>query len=422
MIPHSFEILSTVLFATAVIHIFFVSRFRRAAVRFPDGSVGANFFDLLGEVEVVFGLWAGILVIAMGFGLGFAVTARYVESLNFKEPFFVFVIMTVAATRPVVRFAAGTIARVARIVPAPPAIALYFSCLTVGPLLGSLITEPGAMTVTALVLKDRFFDRGLSPIVAYLTVGVLFVNVSVGGVLTHFAAPPVLMVAETWRWDTAYMMSHFGWKACVAVIGNALFATLVAAAHSRRLAPENKPPSPRLPFWLTALHLGTLLVIILTAHHPIFFLGTFLFFLGATKVTQRYREELRLEESLLVGCFLAGLVVLGAPQRWWLAPLVTQLAPFTTFAGATFLTAFTDNAALTYLGSQIPELNEALRYALVAGAVTGGGLTVIANAPNPAGYAILRESFGAAGLKPLPLAAAAIVPTLIAAICFWGLP
>ena len=82
------------------------------------------------------------------------------------------------------------------------------------------------------------------------------------------------------------------------------------------------------------------------------------------------------------------------------------------------LTAVTDNAALTYLGSLVPGLDDEFKYALVAGAVTGGGLTVIANAPNPAGYAILRDHFDDASISPLGLLAAAAAPTLVAIAAF----
>ena len=52
-------------------------------------------------------------------------------------------------------------------------------------------------------------------------------------------------------------------------------------------------------------------------------------------------------------------------------------------------------------------------------AVVGGGLTIIANAPNPAGYAILRDHFPGEGLEPLVLFAYALIPTLIAGACLW---
>ena len=89
--------------------------------------------------------------------------------------------------------------------------------------------------------------------------------------------------------------------------------------------------------------------------------------------------------------------------------------------GSTALTGIIDNAALTYLGSQVSGLGESIKYSLVAGAVTGGGLTIIANAPNPAGFSILKEFFGKEGISPFMLLVAALIPTLIAGLCFWTL-
>ena len=91
------------------------------------------------------------------------------------------------------------------------------------------------------------------------------------------------------------------------------------------------------------------------------------------------------------------------------------------FLGATALTAVTDNAALTYLGSLVQGLSDEFKYALVAGAVTGAGLTIIANAPNPAGDSILRKYLDNEAVSPLWLLAAAIGPTLVAALAFWFL-
>ena len=422
---HSAEILATTLFALAVLHTFSVKRFQHLALKFPQGSVGENFFHLLGEVEIVFGLWASLLIVGMTSILGGKEAIAYVEGLNFTEPTFVFVIMAIAATLPVVRFAGTVISTASRLLPLPREMASYFSTLVIGPLLGSVLTEPAAMTVTALILKERFFDRGLPPRFLYLTLGVLFVNVSIGGVLTHFAAPPVLMVAGTWKWGLSFMLANFGWKAAIAVCLNAILATLFFAKMLSALEPIAKTKSQgpaSSPWWLVVIHLFFLGLVVLTAHHPIIFIGAFLLFLGVTSITSEYQEELKLKESLLVGFFLAGLVVLGGLQRWWLEPLITALSAAPLFVGTTFLTAFTDNAALTYLGAQVPNLSDELKYALVAGAVAGGGLTVIANAPNPAGFTILRSSFGKEGISPLHLFVAALLPTLIAMSCLWWFP
>ena len=147
-------------------------------------------------------------------------------------------------------------------------------------------------------------------------------------------------------------------------------------------------------------------------------------FLGLVTATKEYQDELKLREGLLVGFFLAGLVTLGSLQRYWLEPLITSLGETAMYFGATGLTAITDNAALTYLGSLVKGISSDLKYALVAGAVTGGGLTVIANAPNPAGAGILQssKSFELHGINPLGLFLGALFPTAMAIVFFWFVP
>ena len=144
-------------------------------------------------------------------------------------------------------------------------------------------------------------------------------------------------------------------------------------------------------------------------------------FLGLVTATREYQDPLKLKEGLLVGFFLAGLVTFSSLQRWWLEPLIGSMNATWLFYGATGLTAITDNAALTLLGSQVPNLSDAMKYALLAGAVSGGGLTVIANAHNPAGAGILQSSpaFGGEGISPGKLFLGALMPTAFAIACFW---
>ena len=116
---------------------------------------------------------------------------------------------------------------------------------------------------------------------------------------------------------------------------------------------------------------------------------------------------------------LAGLVVLGGMQQWWLQPLVSNMGPNALFFGATALTAITDNAALTYLGSLIVGLSDHAKYMLMAGAVVGGGLTVIANAPNPAGVALLRDGFEDESIGVGGLLLGALPPTIVAMLALF---
>jgi hypothetical protein len=423
MNPSQIEFFGTIVFFMAVLHTFCIKLFQHWARQFNEGSIGENLFHLLGEVEVVFGLWAGILAVIVILTQGSQEAIRLIEGSNFTEPLFVFAMMTLAATRPIIYFAGILIQTFSHIVPLKKEASFYFSALFVGPLLGSLITEPAAMTVTALILRQRFYDRKPPEKLMYLTLGTLFVNVSIGGVLTHFAAPPVLMVAKTWNWDLFSVFKLFGWKALFATFLNSLFAVTIGYRYLNSLQPIKLKRDPRpIPHWLVAIHLITMALVVLTSHYPSVFIGIFLFFLGFAAITQEYQEELQLKQSLLVAFFLGGLVVLGGQQSWWLTPLVARLDALSLFVGTTGLTAFTDNAAITYLGSQIPGTSESFKYALVAGAVAGGGLTVIANAPNPAGFAILRESFGTEGISPARLFLGALFPTFIVMASFWWLP
>jgi hypothetical protein len=423
MNPTPFELLATGLFALAVIHTFLIKNFHHLATRCRPGSVQANIFHLFGEIEIVFGIWAGLLVASIFLFNGRMQAIKYLEGLNFTEPLFVFAIMTVAATRPVIQFAVSVIRFCSRLVFLPGRVAFYLISMIIGPLLGSFITEPASMTVTALILRDRYFTPAVSGRFQYVTLAVLFVNVSIGGVLTPFAAPPILMVAAPWQWDVGFMISHFGWKALLAVIINASLATVYLYREIKNSTDDPLAAAPKpAPRWLCALHLAALAAIATVMHNPVVFLGMFLYFLGLTVVTRQYQDEMQLKGSLLVAFFLAGLVVLGGPQRWWLEPLIGNMKPLALFGGATLLTAFTDNAAITYLGAQLPNTTEAFKYALVAGAVAGGGLTVIANAPNPAGFSILRSKFGPEGISPMRLFRTALLPTIIAMICLWLLP
>jgi Na+/H+ antiporter NhaD/arsenite permease-like protein len=415
------ELLATSLFALAVLHTFSVKRFSCWAHQFPKGSVQENLLHFLAETEVVFGLWAAALFAGITTLKGSVHAAvHYIESLNFTEPKFVLVVMVVAATRPVVRLAETLISVIARLLPFRESMAFYVAALSFGSLLGSFITEPAAMTLLAILLKRRYFDRGISPRLAYATLGLLFVNVSIGGTLTHFAAPPVLMVAAKWDWDMTFMFTTFGWRAVASCVASTALVGWVFRRDILAVEVHHQATQP-IPAWLTALHVLFLGSIVFFAHHPDVFFGVFMLFLGLVTATREYQDGLKLREGLLVGFFLAGLVTLGSLQSWWLKPLISGLDGATLYFGSTGLTAITDNAALTYLGSLVEGVTPDLKYALVAGAVTGGGLTVIANAPNPAGVGILQtsEAFKGEGISPLGLFLGALPPTLVAVAFFW---
>ena len=437
-----FNLWASLLFFCAIVHTFLTHRFlhiarvlerrhmessRRATVsgRKPSQlrvSPLARVFHFLGEVEAVFGIWAIPLLLLMEVFVGPGAAGNYVnQQVDFTEAIFIVVIMAIASTQPILRLAENSLQLLARLGREKP-VAWWLVILTVGPLLGSLITEPAAMTICASLLVQKFYPLRPGKTLAYSTLGLLFVAVSVGGTLTHFAAPPVLMVAAPWGWSTPFMLRHFGWKAVVAILISVAAYYLFFRRELHRLGRLEATAPPEIereviPLWVTIGHLLFLLFAVFHSHNAPYLIFTLLFFLAFTEVTEDFQRDFTLRPPVLVGFFLAGLVIHGGLQQWWIAPVLSRLGEVPLMLTATALTAFNDNAAITYLSTLVPTFTDGMKYAAVAGAVAGGGLTVIANAPNPAGQSILDKHFED-GISALGLFLGALVPTIVAWLCF----
>jgi putative Na+/H+ antiporter len=533
-----FNLVATIIFFLAILHTFLSSRFMALSHALehshnlkilsnaaPLNSISnlSRLFHFMGEIEVVFGLWAVILMLAISYYFDWSTAVQYVShDVNYTEAMFVVAIMTLASTRPILKVAEIFMSQFAKLF-GSTLTAWWLSILTLGPLLGSFITEPAAMTISALLLSNKFYSLEPSQRFKYATIGLLFVNVSVGGTLTHFAAPPVLMVAEPWGWGIEHMFTEFGWKAILGILLSntiywfvfrnefnvlrkrfeigvlkdnilvnhlprelvereinmivqdvksksdfnenleSLVESLISEIEERlkeqfldrisskkgidkdyaleafklrfeeiklhrlqRELPHLLPKSQRaifkdpnwdrredsVPLWVMIVHIAFMAFTIINLHHIELFTAALLFFLGFAVVTADYQNNIDLKPPLLVGFFLAGLVTHGGVQGWWIEPVLGSLTEIPLMFTSTVLTAFNDNAAITYLSTLIPDFTDELKYALVAGAVSGGGLTVIANAPNPAGQTILKTHFEN-GVSPMGLLKAALMPTIV---------
>ncbi|MEO7560485.1 MAG: putative Na+/H+ antiporter, partial [Nitrosospira sp.] len=331
MNPTAIETIGAILFGVALIHTFSTKFFERLAHTRP---AHAGTWHFLGEVEVVFGFWAMILVAAMLILEGKEAATTYLDGQSFIEPMFVFAIMVIAGSRPILQFAMLCVKTIAQRIPWPDGKAFYFITLSFVPLLGSLITEPAAMTLAGLILLQRYYSKEISTRLKYATLGVLFVNISIGGTMTSFAAPPVLMVASKWGWDSVFMFTTFGWKAALAVLVNALAATILFQRELSKMTNEEDAPRAEVPLLVVIVHLFFLIGVVVFAHHPVVFIGLLLFFIGFAHAYERYQEPLILREGLMVGFFLAGLVVLGGYQKWWLQPMLTGMDNTTLYFGA----------------------------------------------------------------------------------------
>ena len=538
IVREPFNLAALLIFVLAIVHTFSSSWFlakantwqkehnlkkMRGEVDRSSIHIGAGLFHFLGEVEVIFGIWAILLCMAIAVFHSWDVAIQYVGySVDFTDPIFIVVIMTLASSRPVLKMFELLMWKIANAL-GGSLEAWLFTILTIGPLLGSLITEPAAITISAYLLVDKLFCLRLSDQLKYATAALLFVNTSVGGTLTHFAAPPVLMVARAWNWNLVFMISNFGWKAFLGIlIANGVYFFIfkrelrsLKEAHIRQrftkyiqkkfinrheledqfdkiendvnqetgftkhfsdvceslkenlqdlirtklspkdvteydagqaiaqrfenikhdemkktvpgLLPMNERPPYRdpnwdsredwVPTWMMVCHVMFMIWVIINSHHTVLFISGFLFFLGFSQVTASYQNRINLKPALLVGFFLAGLLIHGGVQAWWIEPVLGNLKRIPLMFGATILTAFNDNASITYLSTLVRHFSPTLQYIVVAGAVTGGGLTVIANAPNPVGQSVLKKYFEH-GISPLKLLRAAILPTLIIGACF----
>lgn len=443
----------TLLFFCAILHTFMVARVKKFAhhlearlqrldsvpknrrhnIKISRSLLAfwAQIFGFLGEVEAVFGIWLFPVALVITLNYDWATFANYVgHRVQYTEPMFVVVIMTMASSKPIIRFAEklmGGIAAIGR----HSVTSWWLTILIVAPMLGSFITEPAAMTIAAVLIAEKFYDLHPSKKFAYATIGVLFANVSIGGVLTHFAAPPVLVVVSKWDWTLPFMMKTFGWKSIIAILlTTATYAIIfrkelcqlqkVAIGKSKSENLQTKANEERIPWIVTFTHMVFIGWVVMNLHTPPIFWFSFLLFLAFMKATEEYQFPARLREPLLVGFFLAGLITHGGLQQWWIAPVLDGLKPLQLFFGASFLSSFNDNASITYLTSLVPAFmdNHALQYAVMAGAISFGGLTVIANAPNPAGQSILQKYFGKNGVSPLYLFLGAILPSVLISACF----
>jgi len=444
-----FNLVAMILFFGAIMHTFFTHKFRHIAHKLEekhrlrrenalnhglryefdpslesDRSFSAEIMHFLGEVEAVFFIWLIPVIIALTYFFDWHTAVEYVQGRDFTEPMFVVVIMTIAATRPIVNFAEKCLTVIARIGGLSPA-AWWLTILSLGPLLGSFITEPAAMTLCCMLLIKQFYRYQPPSVLAYATIGLLFTNVSVGGTLTHFAAPPVLMVSKVWHWDTLMMLKDFGWKAFTGIcLGNLLYflifrkqfhkiTKIKEEAETQNSTAETRRP---VPPWITIIHLILLAWTVAMGHYPPMFIGSFVLFLAFYQATAPHQSHLVLRAPVLVGCFLAGLVIHAGLQEWWISAVLDKVNESVLMFSAIVLTAFNDNAAITYLTTLVPDFSEAMKHAVVAGAVAGGGLTVIANAPNPAGYSLLHRYFKD-GISPQGLFMAALTPTIIVSLC-----
>ncbi len=341
--------------------------------------------DFLFEVETIYFSWA-LIFLSLGLIFDFRATLSDAASLHLRGALSImFLIIIFSSARSIVAidglFDSGSrwvhkilifFTRSPR--EFSPSRVHFAFVLIVGPLLGSLITEPAAMLVTAVILRRRYLCQPVSEKFRYMIFAVLFVNVSVGGALTSFAAPAIVVVASKWGWSSQFMFELFGWKCVEAVIVTAVWLTVRFSNEIQGITAD---------------------------------------FEGG--VTSGRWEAVKI--GLRLAGFLIALEILMSHQGWWISGLLTGTTGTWLYPGTMALTSILDNAVITSLGSQVTTMGPSERYYLVAGSLVGGGLTLLANAPNLIGFRILHNAGSDDGKwSHSAFLRASLVPTLIAAL------
>jgi hypothetical protein len=425
-----FHVVALIIFIFAIIHTLSAYRIQKWAEKLESKekkrTIPVLLLLFISQVEVIFAFWAIPLFIAITFFYNASTALEYINTRDYTEPLFVVVILSLSASRPIVHIAETTMRWCAKGLGGSLS-AWWFVVLTIGPLLGSLVTEAGAMTLCALLLSRQFYTYLPSKKLAYATLALLFVNISVGGVLTNFASPAVLILAHCWNWTSLDMLTTFGWKAALGTILSNLLYWFYFRKEIRHMREQKHTinlkengESPQIPHWITCIHVLFIVWTVIISHYPAVFIASFLFYLGFHQLTRDHQYPIRVRHPMLIGLFLAGLVIHGGLQGWWVVDLLYGRSPLSVMGMTIGLAAFNDNTAISYLASLIPNWGEIFEYAIFTGVIAGGGLTIIANAPNPAGYAILKHHFKD-GISPLSLFLAALIPTCILYAVFFFL-
>jgi hypothetical protein len=431
MEPTTFNVISTVIFALAIIHTLLTPTIHKKAqaiavlkqkdeLNWKRHHFSSELLYFFGEVEVVFGLWLIPLFFCFAFFYGWVPLLEYLNNRNFIDPLYLMVIVAVIGTRPIMVFAEQVLEMIARI-GNDSAAAWWWTLLTITPLLGAFIKEPGAMALASFLLVKKFYAFKPSSKLAHVTLALLFINVSIGGIVTYFSSRSFFIIAKNWDYDFFSTFLVFGWKSILAILlANSCCFLFFRKEFKNNLPPfiKNSEQTHGMPIWITLTHVVFLIAIALTSSYPVIFVGLFLIFLGFYQATLFYQEPIHMRRALLVGFFFASLIVHGQLQGWWVGPMLKSASYLGTFVFSGILSAFIDNATVAYVFVNLPFLDKLDHYLLTVGAMSSGGLTVIANAPNPIGVAILRDHFEG-GLSFAKLFLAACVPTIIVMGVFW---
>ncbi len=412
------------MFLTPWLHVLF-QRSEHKRMIFPKlckrHQLFSELYRFVSKVEIVFVLWAVPLFFWFLYTEGYRVTMAYFNSRNYNSAMFIVVIFLLLESRPIVYFAERLLSSIARIGKTSPK-SWWWTLMIATPLLTFLLKESGAMIIGATLLVRHFYAFSPSSRFAYATLGLLFSNISIGGLSSSISSRAMFVILPSLKWGHKFVFQYFAWKATLAILVSTTvcylifrkeFDTFPTTVLNRDFKGE------RVPWWIICIHIILVWIVVWSRYTPLFIVAILLFYIGFQRFTIFYQSPLNIPKACLVGLFYAGMVIFGDLQEWWVLGIMHGMSDFGYMISSYMLSIFLDNALVNYLVHNLPVATDCYLYLVITGCMAAGGLTLLANMPNIIGYLLLRPAFRDSSISQGKLFLAALGPSFISLIVFW---
>ncbi|NGX39882.1 MAG: hypothetical protein KR126chlam1_01219 [Chlamydiae bacterium] len=393
------ETFSTIIFFIAVAHAFFSDKFLKIAHKFEAPSkrgfayVG---FAFLGNVAIIFGFWMIPILLYMLIMQGVSPTYDFLHSMDFREPFAYFVLITLAMTRPLRQLFESLMIRMSHSVKHQ---LIFWWCGTIlfSSILTGIFSEIAIMTLACLYLAEKFFPLKPGRSLSYFTLALLLVGISIG--------TTIIPVNFTFLIDflTQGKISHweifrlFGWKMLIGlvviILGGALLFRKELDSLQKTFKKAGKPPriSSReiiygLLFFTASFGKGNMYLLLMV--------------IAIVIILHKYPYRIKGEEGelslyipLLIAFFTYTLELHASLQAWWVTPLLERLQGGSAYVTTFFLTGLNEHVPLEALKVSLQGKAEGIKFFSYLAVLTGGGLTIIAKSANIVAKKTLIEHF-----------------------------
>lgn len=442
MIPSLFysfplQLGATFFFILSVIHAFLTPRLynmylriRHQKILFPERKkkylVLTEITRMFSRIELVMLLWSVPFLLWFVYSENYKVMIGYLTSRNYMASLFIIVMMILVESNPIIYLSETLLNRLVQKIGKHSPVAWWWVILLVSPMLSSLLKETGAMVIATMLLIRKFYIHNPSKKFAYATMGLLFSNISIGGLLTITSSRAMFMIMPTLKWSSHFIWAHFTWKAFLAI----LFSTTIYYLYFKKelkefvktdAQQEDNNESIKAPWWVVCIHICFVWALLQCKTSPVLIISVFLCYLCFRCFTYSYQNIIDVNKACLIGLFYSGLVILGDLQEWWVLKLMQNQSDFGHMIISFGLSIFLDNALVNYLVHNLSVSHDCYHYLVITGCMAAGGLTVATNLPNIVGYTILRRGLKLKLPSLVGLFLAAIIPASINFFVFWFL-